>query len=109
MKFQFFTEGISDDHNLTVYIPEKGVVLNNLVFPGRPNVYSLRGGVYRDPLTWRDGLKMIRDLEPEVVLNTHAHAIQGTKDEVREVTPVTSIASCHLQSDSSRHPARPGP
>lgn len=85
LKFQFFTEGVSDDHNLTVYIPEKGVVLNNLFFPGRPNVYSLRGGVYRDPLTWRDGLKMIRDLEPEVVLNTHAHTIQGTKDEVREV------------------------
>lgn len=84
LKVQCFTEGVSDDHNLTVWLPEKRVVLNNLVFPGRPNVYTLRGGVYRDPLTWRDGLKMIRDLEPEVVLSTHAHVIEGTRDQVRE-------------------------
>ncbi len=83
-KVQCFTEGISDDHNLTVWLPDQKVVLNNLVFPGRPNVYSLRGGVYRDPLTWRDGLKMIRDLEPRVILSTHAHVIEGTESEVRE-------------------------
>ena len=41
-KVQFFTEGLSDDYNLTVWFPEKGVVLNNFVFPGRPNIYSLR-------------------------------------------------------------------
>jgi len=83
-KVQFFTEGLSDDHNLTVWLPEKGVVLNNFVFPGRPNIYSLRGVVYRDPLIWRDALKMIRDLQPEVVLNTHAPAIVG-KDNVMKI------------------------
>ena len=39
------------------------------------------GGVYRDPLIWRDGLKVIRDLQPEILSNTHARAIVG-KDEV---------------------------
>ncbi len=82
-KVQFFTEGLSDDHNLTVYFPENGVVLNNFVFPGRPNIYSLRGVVYRNPLIWRDALKMIRDLQPEVVLNSHAPAIVG-KEKVME-------------------------
>ena len=83
-KCSFLLKGLSDDHNLTVWLPEKGVVLNNFVFPGRPNIYSLRGVVYRDPLIWRDALKMIRDLQPEVVLNSHAPAIVG-KDHVMEV------------------------
>ncbi|WP_054691360.1 alkyl sulfatase dimerization domain-containing protein [Desulfosarcina cetonica] len=81
IKMQFFTKYISDDHNLTVWIPEKGIVLNNFFWPGTPNLYTLRGGVYRDPRTWRDGLAMMRDLQPTILLNTHARAVVG-KEEV---------------------------
>jgi len=81
IKMQFFTEYTSDDYNLTVYVPEKGLVMNNLFWPGTPNIYTLRGGVYRNPLVWRDGLKVIRDLQPEILTNTHTRAIVG-KDEV---------------------------
>jgi alkyl sulfatase BDS1-like metallo-beta-lactamase superfamily hydrolase len=81
IKMQFLTKYISDDHNVTVWIPEKGVVLNNFFWPGTPNLYTLRGGVYRDPRTWRDGLAMIRDLQPEILLNTHARPVVG-KEEV---------------------------
>ena len=81
IKMRFLTEYTSDDYNLTVYVPEKGLVMNNFFWPGTPNIYSLRGGVYRDPLIWRDGLKVIRDLQPEILTNTHARAIVG-KDEV---------------------------
>ena len=81
IKMQFFTEYLSDDYNLTVYVPEKKLVMNNFFWPGTPNIYSLRGGVYRDPLIWRNGLKVIRDLQPEILSNTHTRAIQG-KDEV---------------------------
>jgi len=81
IEMQFFTEYVSDDYNLTVYVPEKGLVMNNFFWPGTPNIYTLRGGVYRDPLIWRDGLKEIRDLQPEILSNTHTRAIVG-KDEV---------------------------
>ncbi len=81
MKMQFFTKYTSDDYNLTVYVPEKKLVMNNFFWPGTPNIYTLRGGVYRDPLIWRDGLKVIRDLQPEILTNTHTRAIIG-KDEV---------------------------
>ena len=86
VKMQFFTKHISDDYNLTVWIPEKGVVLNNFLWPGTPNLYTLRGGVFRDPLDWRDGLKVIRDLQPEVVLNTHTRAIVGHEEVMRRLT-----------------------
>ena len=81
IKMKFFTKYTSDDYNLTVYVPEKKLVMNNFFWPGTPNIYTLRGGVYRDPLIWRDGLKVIRDLQPEILTNTHTRAITD-KDEV---------------------------
>ncbi len=86
LKLQFFTEYTSDDYNLTVWIPEKGVVLNNFLWPGTPNIYTLRGGVYRDPLIWRNGLKLIRDLHPKILLSTHARPIVGEKEVMRRLT-----------------------
>jgi len=86
LKMQFFTKYTSDDHNLTVWIPEKGVVLNNFLWPGTPNIYTLRGGVYRDPLIWRNGLKVIRDLQPEILLSTHTRAIAGKEEVMRRLT-----------------------
>lgn len=86
LKVQFFTKYTSDDHNLTVWFPERGVCLNNFLWPGTPNIYTLRGGVYRDPLIWRDGLKVIRDLQPEALLNTHARPIVGKEEVHRRLT-----------------------
>ncbi|MCH6233611.1 alkyl sulfatase dimerization domain-containing protein [Cognataquiflexum rubidum] len=78
--FQFFTEYRSDDFNLTVWLPEQKVVMNNFYWPGTPNLYSIRGASYRDPREWRNGLQVIRDLKPEVMMNTHAKTVQGSKE-----------------------------
>lgn len=80
IEMQFLTEFVSDDNNLTVWIPEKGIVLNNFFWPGTPNLYTLRGGVYRDPTSWRDGLAMMRDLQPEIILSTHARPVVGGEE-----------------------------
>ena len=86
LELQFFTEYISDDHNVTVWIPEKKVALNNFFWPGTPNLYSLRGAVYRNPNIWRDGLKVIRDLQPKILISTHARAIVGEKETFAALT-----------------------
>jgi len=86
VKLQFFTKYTSDDFNLTVWLPEKKTVLNNFFWPGTPNLYTLRGGVYRDPLIWRDGLKVIRDLQPEILLSTHTRAVVGKDEVMRRLT-----------------------
>lgn len=86
LKLQFFTEYSSDDHNVTVYIPEKEVVLNNFFWPGTPNLYTLRGGTYRSPLIWRDGLKVIRDLQPEILCNTHTRPVVGKELVMEKLT-----------------------
>jgi len=86
IKMQFFTKYQSDDYSLTVYVPEKGLVMNNFFWPGTPNIYTLRGAVYRDPLIWRNGLKVIRDLQPEILANTHPRAIIGKKEVEKRLT-----------------------
>jgi len=86
VKMQFFTKYSSDDYNLTVYVPEKGLVMNNFFWPGTPNIYTLRGGVYRSPLIWRDGLKVIRDLQPEILASTHTRAIIGKEQVMKHLT-----------------------
>lgn len=86
VKLQFFTKYMSDDYDLTVWIPEKKAVLNNFYWPVTPNLYSLRGAVYRSPLDWRDGLKVIRDLQPELLLNTHARAVVGKEKVMNTLT-----------------------
>lgn len=79
LDLQFFTKYVSDDFSVTVWIPSKKAVLNNFFWPGTPNLYTLRGAVYRDPQEWRNGLKVIRDLQPTYLLNDHARAISSSE------------------------------
>ncbi len=58
---------------ITFYIPEYEMVIDNVVWPAS-NMYTLRGDAYRDPSTWTNALKDIRDLEPEYVLTVGAGA-----------------------------------
>jgi alkyl sulfatase BDS1-like metallo-beta-lactamase superfamily hydrolase len=81
----FYTEFDSDtDDQAIVYLPAKGVVLNNHLWPAYPNFYTLRGSVYRDPTMWANGIRLIRDLQPEYLINTHSIPISG-REKIQEV------------------------
>jgi alkyl sulfatase BDS1-like metallo-beta-lactamase superfamily hydrolase len=84
--FQFFTENRSDDHSLTIWLPKQKVVMNNFYWPGTPNLYSIRGASYRDPREWRNGLQVMRDLKPEIMMNTHARTVKGGKEIFEAIT-----------------------
>lgn len=85
LKMRFFTQHFSDSEDtLTAQVPELGFVYNNFLWPSLFNFYTLRGDVFRDPRSWRNGLQVIRDLEPEVLVNTHALPTTG-KAEVKKV------------------------
>jgi alkyl sulfatase BDS1-like metallo-beta-lactamase superfamily hydrolase len=79
LDLQFFTKYISDDYSVTVWVPSQKAALNNFFWPGTPNLYSLRGAVYRDPQVWRNGLRVIRELQPDHLINDHARAISGSE------------------------------
>jgi alkyl sulfatase BDS1-like metallo-beta-lactamase superfamily hydrolase len=80
----FYTDFDSDtDDQVIVYLPKTKTVLNNHLWPSYPNFYTLRGSVYRDPTDWAGGIKLIRDLEPEHLVNTHSIPISG-REKIQE-------------------------
>jgi alkyl sulfatase BDS1-like metallo-beta-lactamase superfamily hydrolase len=82
-KMQFFTSYGSDDKvHTTVWLPDRKIVFTTLLWSGPPQLYSLRGDVFRDPREWIAGLKLTRDLEPEVLISAAARPVVG-KEEVR--------------------------
>ncbi len=81
----FYTDFDSDtDDQVIVYLPKTKTVLNNHLWPSFPNFYTLRGSVYRDPTGWAGGVKLIRDLNPEHLINTHTIPISG-QEKIQEV------------------------
>ena len=83
VELQFYTEYHSDtDDCLTVWLPQRKIALNNLLWPFMPNFYTPRGSLYRDPFNWIEGLEFIRSLQPRILVSTHTVPIEG-EDEVK--------------------------
>lgn len=82
-KMQFFTRyGTDDKVHTTVWLPDRRILLTTMLWSGPPQLYSIRGDVFRDPREWIAGLKLNRDLEPDVLISASARPVVG-KDEVR--------------------------
>ncbi|MFV0431075.1 MAG: alkyl sulfatase dimerization domain-containing protein [Alphaproteobacteria bacterium] len=81
----FYSKDVGTDTNsqLLVYVPSKGAVLNNVIWGWFPNIYSARGGRYRDPNQWVNTIKKIESLEPEIILSSHSTPLKG-KDKIKE-------------------------
>ena len=77
LEMQFFTKYISDDNSVTTWIPSKKAAINNFVWAGISNLYSPRGARYRDPQEWVRGLRVLQELEPEILLNELSRPLKG--------------------------------
>ncbi|MEE4187272.1 MAG: alkyl sulfatase dimerization domain-containing protein [Roseobacter sp.] len=84
VKMQFFTRYGSDDKvHTTVWLPEREILFTTMLWPGPPQLYSLRGDVFRDPRVWIEGLKHNRDLQPKVLIPFGTKPIIG-KEEIQK-------------------------
>ena len=84
MKMQFFTKYGSDDKvHTAVWMPDRKILFTSLLWPGPPQLYSLRGDVFRDPREWIAGLKEQRDLQPEILISAGVLPVIG-KDNVQK-------------------------
>lgn len=69
LKIQALHEVTDAQDTVTYWIPELELVVDNAMWPVY-NMYTLRGDRYRSPKEWMASIRTIRDLEPEIVLNT---------------------------------------
>jgi len=84
VKMQFFTQYGSDDKvHTTVWLPDRKILFTTLLWSSPPQLYSVRGDVYRDPREWIEGLKFNRSLEPEVLISAAARPVVG-KEEIQQ-------------------------
>jgi len=83
VRMRFLTKYGSDDKVHTmVWLPDRKIVFTTLLWSSPPQLYSIRGDVFRDPREWIAGLKLTRDLEAEVLISAGARPVVG-KDNVR--------------------------
>ncbi len=69
---------------LFVWLPERGVLLpGDNIYKAFPNLYSIRGTLYRDVLAWAYSIDKMRALRPTHLVPSHTRSISG-QDEVYE-------------------------
>jgi len=72
------------DDNVTIFFPDLGVCVNNIVWPTLFNVFAIRGEEYRDPRILITGMEEILEFEPEHLVGAHGPPRSGA-DEIRAV------------------------
>lgn len=78
VRMRFLTRYWADsDSEMTVWLPDRKIVLTNLLWPVAPNLYTPRGDVFRNAGNWAQGLRRIAALQPEILLASHADPITG--------------------------------
>lgn len=65
------------DDSMTVWFPDLGLCVNNIVWPVLFNVFAIRGEEYRDPRTLLAGLDHVASLGAEHLACTHGPPMSG--------------------------------
>ena len=75
---------------LAVYLPDSGVLIDTEVIQGPtfPNVYTLRGTKFRQPMPWVRSIDQLRRLKAAYLVPTHGRPVAGEAkvDEVLRMT-----------------------
>lgn len=66
LKIQGFHAITDTEETLTFFLPDEKIIIDNVMWPTIPNLYTLRGDRYRSPDNWMAAVKKIRDLQPEM-------------------------------------------
>lgn len=71
------------DDTIVIWLPERGVCINNHLWPALFNVFPLRGEAYRDPTVLLEAFDLMLGHEPEHLIGVHGPPISGG-DTVRQ-------------------------
>lgn len=85
-RFQFWHAPADSDDTLLIWMPDDGVVINNIAWPVMFNIYTLRGEMFRNPTRLLPGLDRILALAPEHLVGVHGVPISGRREVAQAVT-----------------------
>ncbi|MCH2099133.1 MAG: alkyl/aryl-sulfatase, partial [Pseudomonadales bacterium] len=86
----------------TVWFPELGIAVNNLLWPALFNVFAIRGEEYRDPRILINGLDELLDLDATHLIAAHGPPMSGGA-EIRERVQNYRDAIQFLWDQTVRH------
>jgi len=84
LEVEFMPAPSDADDSVTIWFPQLGVAVNNLVWPTLFNVFAIRGEEYRDPRVLIAGLDHLNALNAEHLVGAHGPALSGG-DQIRAV------------------------
>lgn len=98
---QFFHAPSEAPDEIVLYLPSNKLLISAEVDQGPtlPNIHTLRGTKFRDPVQWVASLDLLRSLKAEHMVPLHGRPISGA-DKVEEVLRMTrdGIAYIHDQT-----------
>ncbi len=96
-----FVAGESSDQ-IYVWLSEKEVLLiGDNIYAIVPNIYTLRGSVYRNPMNYVNALDKMIPLEAEYLVPSHVKPIIG-KDNIRDVLISTRDSAQYIYDQTIR-------
>lgn len=88
---------------IVVYLPDNRVLISADVQqgPAFPNIHTLRGTKFRDPVEWIASIDMLRDLQAEHLVPLHGRPVDGV-GKVEEVLRMTRDGMAYVHDQSVR-------
>src|SRR6185437_2667411 len=76
------------ESEIAVYLPDAKILLSAEVVQDHtfPNLYTIRGARYRDPMRWVKSLDLLRDFEAESMVPAHGPPVLGREEVARVLT-----------------------
>ncbi|MGH8436317.1 MAG: alkyl/aryl-sulfatase [Pseudomonas sp.] len=101
LKVQFRWAPSEAPDEIVMYLPDNRVLISAEVDQGPtlPNIHTLRGTKFRDPVLWVNSLDLLRSFKAEYMVPLHGRPVTG-QDQVEEVLRMTrdGIAYIHDQT-----------
>ncbi|SFU02222.1 alkyl sulfatase dimerization domain-containing protein [Pseudomonas marincola] len=88
---------------IVVYLPDNRVLISSDVQqgPAFPNIHTLRGTKFRDPVEWIASIDMLRELHAEHLVPLHGRPVEGA-DKVEEVLRMTRDGMAYVHDQTVR-------
>ncbi len=89
---------------LAIWLPASRTLIDTEVLqgPAFPNIHSLRGTKFRDPVRWVESIDRLRQLKAEFLVPTHGQPVYGA-DKSEEVLRMTRDGIQYVHDQTIRH------